>query len=74
MQQDDLKVQFQNYGMEIEKKLQAHLDETKIRLAKTEEMVTIHVKEIKNEAKIRHREIRRRFERVECKVNKGYFN
>ena len=74
MQHEDMKIQFENHGMEMEKKLQAHLDETKNRLAKTEEMVTIHVKEMKNEANIQHREIRRRFERVECKVNKGYFN
>ena len=74
MQHEDMKAQFQNYGIEIEKRLQAHQNETKNRFTRTEEMMTTHIKELRNETKIQHRDIRRRFERVECKANKGYFN
>ena len=70
VQLDDMKKYFENQTMEMRKEFKAHQEDTKSRLTKIEE----NDKETRNEASLQHREIRRRFDRMESKINKGYFN
>ena len=70
VQLDDMKKYFENQTVEMRKEFKAHQEDTKSRLTKIEE----NDKETRNEASLQHREIRRRFERMESKINKGYFN
>ena len=69
-QHADIKQHFEIHTMEITKEiknLELQLDETKGRCIKTDQRID----EMKNEAKLQHGEIRRRFESVESTVNKS---
>ena len=71
-QHEDMKHHFERQIMEIKRDIEQN--KTRDLLDKIDETMDARCEEIRNEINVRHNEIRRRFERVESKVNRGYFN